>query len=95
MSDWLPVTARVVGSLSAALALAETLPGEVYVCGGERIFAETLARPGPQRLHLTLIHADLPGDRFFPEWRHLQWRETSRRESADPNYRYTFLQLAR
>ena len=86
---------RIAASLPEALAVAETLPGEIYVCGGERIFAETLtlASVRPIRLHLTLVHANVPGDTFFPEWRHLPWRETARRESADANFRYTFFTL--
>lgn len=87
-----PIIAR---SLPAALAVAETLPGELYICGGERIYAETLALSRPMRLHLTLIHAEIPGDTFFPEWRHLEWRELARRESSDANYRYTFFTLER
>ena len=86
---------RVTPSLDAALALAETLPGEIYICGGERIYAETLALDRPMTLHLTLIHAEVDGDVFFPEWRHLAWRETARRESADANFRYTFFTLER
>lgn len=85
----------VVNSLAAALAAAEDLPGEIYVCGGQRIFEETLALTRPLRLHLTLIHAEVPGDRFFPEWRDGSWREIARRESADENFRYTFLTLER
>ena len=85
----------VAPSLDKALAIAEILPGEIYVCGGERIFAETLALPRPMRLHLTLIHAEVAGDMHFPEWRHLAWRELDRRESADENYRYTFFTLER
>ncbi len=86
---------HVAPSLSAALAVAATLPGEIFVCGGQRIFEETLALDRPLILHLTLIHAEIPGDTYFPEWRHLAWREVSRRESADENYRYTFLVLER
>ena len=52
-----------------------------------------LALDRPKRLLLTLIHAAIPGDTFFPEWRHLPWREVARRESADANYRYTFMTL--
>jgi dihydrofolate reductase len=85
----------VVSSLAEALSTAESLPGEIYICGGERIYAEALALPRPMQLHLTLIHADIPGDTFFPEWRHLAWRELARRESSDANYRYTFLTLER
>ncbi len=84
---------RVASSLTEALAIADSLPGEIYVCGGERIYAETLALDRPMRLHLTLIHGEIEGDTFFPEWRHLAWRETARRESADSAYRYTFLTL--
>lgn len=84
-----------VRSLPEALAVAEELPGEIYICGGERIYAETLALSRPMRLHLTLVHASIPGDTYFPEWRHLAWREVARRESSDPNYRYTFFTLER
>ena len=86
---------RVAGSLTDALAIAEDLPGEIHICGGARIYGDTLALNRPMRLHLTLVHADVPGDTYFPEWRHLAWRETSRRESADANYRYTFFTLER
>jgi len=86
---------RVAGSLADALAIAETLSGEVHICGGERIYTETLALERPMRLHLTLVHAEVPGDTYMPEWRHLAWREVARRESADANYRYTFFTLDR
>jgi len=86
---------RVARSVPEALAVAEGLPGEIYVNGGERIFEEVLALDRPMRLHLTLVHAEVPGDRRFPEWRHLPWRELSRRESSDANYRYTFFTLER
>lgn len=85
---------RVAPDVPAALALARTLPGEIMVCGGQRIFEETL--PLASRLHLTLVHATVPGDRFFPEWRHdPSWREVSRRDSADANFRYSFVTLER
>ena len=81
------------------LAIAESLPGKIMICGGERIYAETLALAETTGrglcLNLTLIHAEVPGDTCMPEWRHLAWRETARRESADENVRYTFLTLER
>lgn len=86
---------RVAASLPAALAIAESLPGEIHICGGQRIYEETLALGRPLRLHLTLVQAEVPGDTFFPEWRHLAWRELDRRESADANFRYTFYTLER
>jgi dihydrofolate reductase len=84
---------QVAGSLDEALAIAEALPGEIFICGGERIFAETMALSRPMRLYLTLIHATVEGDAYFPEWRHLPWREISWRESSDAHYRYTFFTL--
>lgn len=88
---------HVTGSFGEALALADALPGEIFICGGERIFEAALALAGqrPLRLLLTLVHAHLEGDRFFPEWRHLGWREITRRESHDTNFRYTFFTLER
>ena len=93
-----PPPSETVAPLTAAnvpdaLAIAHALPGEIMICGGQRIYEETL--PLADRLLLTLVHAEVPGDTFFPEWRHLSWRETWRRESHDANYRYTFLVLDR
>lgn len=84
---------RLVHSLGEALAIGDALPGEIYICGGQRIYEETLALKRAMRLHLTLVHAEMPGDTFFPEWRQLPWRELSRRESSDGNYCYTFFTL--
>jgi dihydrofolate reductase len=86
---------HVAASLAGALEIAESLPGDIYICGGERIYTETLALDRPMRLHLTLIHAEITGDTYFPEWRHFKWREIARRDSADENYRYTFVTLDR
>ena len=84
---------RVAANVPDALAIAQALPGEIMICGGQRIYEETL--PIADRILLTLVHAEVPGDTYFPEWRHLTWRETWRKESADPNYRYTFSILER
>jgi dihydrofolate reductase len=85
----------VAPSLAAALAVADQLPGKIMICGGERIYAECLALQRPMRLHLTLVHAEVEGDTFMPDWRHLAWLELSRRESHDENFRYTFYELER
>lgn len=84
---------RVAASLAAALIIADSFPGKIMICGGERIYREALASTRPLRLSLTLIHAEVDGDTFFPEWRHRPWRELSRRASQDANFRYTFLDL--
>lgn len=38
----------------------------VFVIGGTRLYEEALERAN--RLYLTLVHLDLPGDTFFPEY---------------------------
>ena len=87
------VTPLTAANVTDALAVAQGLPGEIMICGGQRIYEETL--PLADRLLLTLVHAEVPGDTYFPEWRHLSWRETWRQEGRDSNYRYTFLILDR
>ncbi|HVT72780.1 MAG TPA: dihydrofolate reductase [Lacunisphaera sp.] len=88
-----PAGVHVAGNVGDALAIAQNLPGEIMVCGGQRVYEETL--PLCARLFLTLVHADVPGDTWFPEWRHLAWRESWRREGRDAHHRYTFLILDR
>ncbi len=87
-----PIPAR---SFNEAVAVAETIPGDLFICGGQQLFEETLALRRPMRLHLTLVHAEVPGDRYFPEWRQLQWRELDRRDSRDANFFYSFFTLER
>ena len=84
---------RVAASVTDAMAIAQTRSGEIMICGGQRIFEETL--PLASRIYLTLVHAEVAGDTYFPEWRHLRWREVWKREARDSNYRYTFLILER
>lgn len=84
---------HVAANVPEALAIAQSLPGEIMICGGQRIYEETL--PIADRILLTLVHAEVEGDVYFPEWRHLPWRETWRKEGRDTHYRYTFLQLDR
>ena len=86
---------QVAHSLPAALALAEQSPRDIYICGGQRVFEEAISLPQAERLYLTLIHANVEGDRMFPEWRHEFPCVLSQRESADENFRYTFHTLAR
>jgi dihydrofolate reductase len=87
--------AQAAPTLAEALALAEALPGQIYICGGEQIYRETIAMPAATRLYLTLVHAQVEGDRHFPEWREAFPRELARREGADATWRYTFLTLGR
>jgi len=58
--------AHVVASLDAALdAASRAGETEVLVVGGERIYA--LALPVATHIHLTRVHAEIPGDTRFPD----------------------------
>jgi dihydrofolate reductase len=85
----------VAHSLDEALARAANDP-EIFVIGGAEIYRQALARAG--RLYLTLVHAAVPGDTFFPEINRNDWKETAReRHEADDKhaYAYSFVVLER
>lgn len=82
-------------SLDEALVLASAVPRPIFVCGGQRIFEESIKRPEAEKLYLTQVHAQVEGDRTFPDWRNVFARTISSRDSADENYRYTFCVLER
>lgn len=82
---------QVVHSIETALAAACDAP-EAFIIGGAVLYAQTLARA--DRLHLTVIHAAVPGDTYFPEIDPADWREVQRDHhvaDADNPYAYSFL----
>ncbi len=86
--DYRPEGAEVAHGLERALELAagET---EVFVIGGARVFAEAL--PRADRLYLTLVHAEVEGDVFFPEVDAEDWRLVSEeRHEADDRHAHAF-----
>jgi dihydrofolate reductase len=85
----------VVHSLEEALVAARGHP-EVFVIGGAEIYTQAL--PRVQRLYLTLVHATIPGDTYFPDFDRSEWREVER-ERHEPDarhpYAYSFVTLER
>jgi dihydrofolate reductase len=83
----------VVHSPEAALAAA--VPAEeLFVAGGAELYAQFL--PQAHCLYLTLVHAHVQGDTYFPAFDQSQWREIEREEHrADGRhaYAYSFLIL--
>lgn len=68
-------------SLEEALRDAGDDP-EVFVIGGAEIYRQALDKA--DRIYLTLVHATVHGDTFFPEFDPGDWNETSRtRHEAD------------
>lgn len=76
-------------------ALKAAAGPEIMIIGGEEIYR--LYLPQVERVELTLVHAEIGGDTFFPELPG-QWTETARRERAADErnpYDLSFLTLDR
>ena len=85
----------VVGDLATALEAVKDAE-EAMVIGGASFYQQTL--PQADRLYLTLIHADIEGDAWFPQIDFSEWREVQRQDhhADDKNgYDYSFLILER
>lgn len=86
-ADYVAPGAEVVGSLREALRVCADVP-ELFVVGGAEIYREAL--PVADRLWLTEIHAEAPGDARFPDWDPARFllasREPHGAESGLPPY---------
>jgi len=94
---WKADGVSVVHSLDEALQAAARIGGgEVLVAGGGEIFRDAL--PRADRIYLTRIEQDFPGDTFFPELDAAAWRivEQEHHDASDENpYAFTFETLDR
>jgi dihydrofolate reductase len=74
--------AQTAPTLCEAMALCPESEGEKFVIGGARMFAEAL--PLADKLYLTLVHADIAGDVYFPPFEMGAFRviERARPEAA-------------
>lgn len=85
----------VVHTLDEAIVAAGDVE-EVAVIGGEQIYRQFL--PRADRIHLTVVHAEVDGDTWFPPLEEGAWRTVGRefRPADDKNpYAMSFLQLER
>lgn len=88
--------ATVVHAIDEALQVAKADRQEVFVIGGEQLFASTL--PLADRIYLTEVDTHMNGDAFFPKINPAQWREISRephQKDSRHAYNYTFITLDR
>lgn len=77
-----------VPSLEEGLALGAT-EREVFVIGGGEIFRQVM--PRADRLYLTIVHATVEGDTYFPDFEHDGWAlESEERHEADHKHAYPF-----
>lgn len=76
-------------SVDAALALCAGTTDEVFIIGGAQIYAQAL--PLADRLQLTEIDADFPGDAHFPVIDPAHWQLLSReRHLATAGFSFDF-----
>jgi dihydrofolate reductase len=77
--DYRAEGATIVHSLDQALAIArEAGDDEAFVAGGEQIYREAVGTA--DRIYLTLVHATVEGDAFFPDCDRSAWVEVEREE---------------
>jgi dihydrofolate reductase len=96
--DYAPPGIEVAHSVEEALTRAMRAlpekgdnPEEIFIAGGEEIFRQTLDRA--DRLHLTWIEKEFPGDTFFPEFDESAWRLAEREDheaTAEAPFAYSF-----
>lgn len=88
--------AKYVMTIDDALSLADAeaqISGaeEVVVIGGAEIYRQTL--PLAARLYCTLVHAEVPGDAYFPEFDWQQFQQIKQQHyhaDAHNPYDYSF-----
>lgn len=73
---------ETANSLETALAACNATTDEVFVIGGAQIYAEAL--PLAQRLYLTEIRREFPGDARFPVFDRIGWQEKTRERLSTP-----------
>jgi len=77
---------QVKNSLGEALQDIQNDP-EIFIIGGAEIYRQALALA--DRIYLTLVHAEINGDTFFPDFDMRDWKETIRtRHEADEKNPY-------
>lgn len=80
--------ARVATTIEEALQLAEN-EQQVFIVGGGQLYQK--AMPLADGIYLTRIHAEFPGDTFFPEINESQWKlQQTTYHPADEKHEYPF-----
>jgi dihydrofolate reductase len=93
--DWSAAGVIAVHSVEEALRQTRTCD-ELVAIGGAQIYR--LLLPFARRIYLTHVHADVPGDTYFPAFDPTQWDDVECRvHPADERHAYpvTFVTLER
>jgi dihydrofolate reductase len=87
-NDLLIAGCRIADSLEDAILAAAPAP-EIVIVGGAEIYRQAL--PRVTTIHLTRVHADIPGDVRFPQLIESEWREVaSEYHAADERHAHAF-----
>jgi dihydrofolate reductase len=91
-ADYEAPGAVVVGSLEEGIDRARSAgEQEAFIIGGGQVYAEALRKKLVDRLYLTLVHAEVPGDTHFPLLDPSDWREVERSlHTADERHAHAF-----
>jgi len=85
----------VVTSIDEALIHANDVgSNEIFVIGGAEIYKQLLSKI--TRIYMTVVHAKLDGDAFFPELNFSEWNEVEKLKheaDAENEYAYSFIML--
>jgi len=91
---------KVASTLSEALELAEhdSAESETFIAGGAQVYRAALAQEVVDRMHLTLVHAQVEADTYFPPYEQADWEVSAaehRPADAENLYAVTFTTLER
>jgi len=91
---------KVASSLVEALELARHDPAEIetLIAGGAQVYRAALAQEVVDRMHLTLVHAQVEADTYFPPYEQADWELSAtehRPADAENLYAVTFTTLER
>ena len=70
--------ATVFPTLEEALAYSSTFPEDIYVCGGQSIYEESI--PRADYMYLSFIKGEHRGNVYFPEFDEDQWHVEKRED---------------
>jgi dihydrofolate reductase len=87
--DWSADGILVSSSVDAAIDLAASIDGDIFIVGGQSVYADSLLRATD--LILTEVDASPEGDTYFPEFDRARWAEVNRQ----PGNGFTIVHLRR
>ncbi|MCB0791001.1 MAG: dihydrofolate reductase [Flavobacteriales bacterium] len=84
--------ATVVHALEEALHLARNAgETEAFIIGGGQIYAEAFRAGVVDRIYLTVVHAEVDGDVYFPDFQEDAWAHTwNEIHPSDERHAYSF-----